>query len=294
MTAVLVLTWRELLRKRVTLMCIIMTALFWIAYWFIARAFANEIASFSNPSSIEAIFLQFRNGALTLALGYFFGSFAVAFLAIFSAVSSISGEAESGVIQTVLARPIRRSHYYAGRWLGFTSFGILYALMLFASVLMIAYMHTGLQLSAGAIFSSGLLFIAVVPLLVSLTMLGSCFLSPLGNGIGATLLFALGWLGGMIERVISSEAGLLANKAMEPLQTITGIISLLMPVDGIQKRMLAELFSARDIAGLFDVTTGLGPFSIGAIPSNTFLAYAAFYTALLTLLGILALRKKDF
>ena len=294
MTAVLRYTWKEMLRKRVTLMCTIMTALFWVAYWFIVRALMHDAASYTDPDTIEGMIARFSHGGIGLGFGFLFATFAVAFLAIFSAVSSISGEAESGVIQSVLARPLRRSHYYAGRWLGFVSFGVCYAMILFASILAITYAHGGIVPEPAAIARGALLFAAVVPLLVSVTMLGSCFLSPLGNGIGATLLFSIGWLGGMIERVVSTENDLMQNEALRTLQTITGIISMAMPADGLQQRMMAELFSVREIAGLVDVTESLGPFSLAKIPSNAFLGYAVVYTVALMLLGMLALRRKDF
>lgn len=72
---------------------------------------------------------------------------------------------------------------------------------------------------------------------------------------------------------------------MQTLNNITGVLSLIMPADGLQRKMQAVLFSFENINGLIPVSTS-GPFGIGEIPSTAFLIYAAFYTAVLFGLGL--------
>lgn len=291
MKAVWALTWTEMIRKRVTFMTLAMTALFGIAFWFISDAIIGD-PDYREQDSLQSLLHQYTDGAMLLALGFFFGAFAVAFLAIFSSISAVTGEAEHGVLQSVLARPLPRWRWYLGRWLGFTVFGLLYAGLLYALIVLIVAYRTGISLDGLTIFKSYLLFGSVVPLLVTVTMLGSIWLSPLGNGIGMTMLFAMSWLGGMIEKLLGSE--LLRNEAMRPLQTISGLISLAMPADALQQRMLAELLSLSDFQQLTNLNNHLGPFALASIPSNSFLIYAAAYTLVLMAAGIWAIRKRDF
>ncbi|MUT67808.1 ABC transporter permease [Paenibacillus sp. NEAU-GSW1] len=295
MNAVWRLTWTELLRKRVTLMTIVMTAIFLIAFWFVSRAIVGEQLGPQNELSIaDNLFNRFSFGSVILSLGFFFGAFAVAFLAIFSSVSAVMGEAEHGVLQSVLARPLPRWKWYIARWFGFTVFGIGYTAIMFIAIVYIAWLQTGLRLEAFVMFKAYLLFASVVPLFVSLTMLGSCYLSALGNGIGMTMLYGLGWLGSMIERV--SDTGLTTEEGLHSLKTITGIITLIMPSDALQQRMLGELLSVRDLAGAIDVggSSALSLFMMATPPSNTFLVYAAIYTVVILLAGLLVIQKKDF
>lgn len=292
MIAIWSLTWKELLRKRVTLMTIIMSVIFWIAFWFISGAISGNQTEFVDESSIYALIDRFQQAAIILSLGFFFGAFAVAFLAIFSSVAAVSGEAEHGVLQSVLARPLPRWKWFLGRWFGFTAFGIAYSLLMFISIIFITWMETGLLLEFNILFKSFLLFTSVVPMLVSLTMLGSCWLSPLGNGIGMTMLFGMGWLGSMINRVMGTR--LIQEDGMETLETITGIITLIMPADSLQQRMLAELFSVSNFAGTFDLGGVFAIVSLTSPPSNLYLGYAAIYTFISIIAGLWVMKHKDF
>ncbi|GGG81563.1 ABC transporter permease [Paenibacillus radicis (ex Gao et al. 2016)] len=293
MNAVWRLTLKEMLRKRVTLMTIVMTALFLIAFWFVSDAIigdrkpnVNEFASFGH------LFERFRDGAIILSLGYFFGAFAVAFLAIFSSVAAVSGEAEHGVLQSVLARPIKRWKWYLGRWLGFNVFGIVYALIVFIAIQCVTWLQTGIQLEMAVLFKSFLLYASVVPLLISLTMLGSCWLSSLGNGVAMTMLFGMGWLGSMISRV--SDTGQISEEGVKSLSTITGLITLIMPADSLQQRMLAEMFSIHEFANSLHGNSFMMLFAVNNPPSNTFLIYSAAYTVVVLLAGLLVITRKDF
>ncbi|RCW44178.1 ABC transporter permease subunit [Paenibacillus prosopidis] len=291
MTAVWGLTWKELIRKRVTLMTIIMTVLFWIAFWFVSGAIAGTQEPVDFRSTFD-LFGNFANAAMVLTLGFFFGAFAVAFLAIFSSVAAVTGEAEHGVLQSVLARPLPRWKWYLGRWLGFVSYGVLYALILFISIIIICWMKTGVMIDGSVLLKSFALFASVVPLLISMTMLGSCWLSPLGNGIGMTMLFGMGWLGSTIGRLMNGR--MLQSDGEKTLETITGLIKTAMPADALQQRMLSELFSISELAGLFDINRSLSYFSINGAPSNAFLLYSAIYTAAMLVTGLLVIRRKDF
>ncbi|MFX3632624.1 MAG: ABC transporter permease [Candidatus Pristimantibacillus sp.] len=292
MIAIVSLTWKELLRKRVTLMTIIMSVIFWIALWFISGAITGNQTGIVDESSIYALIDRFQQSAIILSLGFFFGAFAIAFLAIFSSVAAVSGEAEHGVLQSVLARPLPRWKWFLGRWLGFTVFGIAYSLLMFISIILITWMQTGLLLEINILLKSFLLFTSVVPLLVSLTMLGSCWLSPLGNGIGMTMLFGMGWLGSMINRVMGTR--LIHEDGMETLETITGIITLIMPADSLQQRMLAELFSVANFAGTFDLGGVFTVVSLTSPPSNLYLVYATLYTLLAIIAGLWVMKRKNF
>ncbi|UUZ85595.1 hypothetical protein LJK88_20070 [Paenibacillus sp. P26] len=178
-----------------------------------------------------------------------------------------------------------------GRWIGYVSLGILYALVLFASILLVTYIHAGIPSDAVALTKSFLLFAFVVPILISVAMLGSCFFSALGNGVFMTMLFGAGWLGGMIEKL--GGALQLEEAVSRPLMTIAGTMSLLMPVDAVQRRMLTEMFNLPDLEGIVNLNRDLGPFSFNQAPSDAFLIYTACYTLLALAAGMLLFRRKD-
>ncbi|AIQ35588.1 ABC transporter permease subunit [Paenibacillus sp. FSL R5-0345] len=293
MRIIMGMTWKELLRKRVMVLTLLMTVVFLIGFWFIAGTIGQS--TMSQGSSIptgEELLMRFTNGLFILSFGFFFGAFVIAFLAIFSSFSAISGEAEQGVMQALLPRPIPRWKWYAGRWLGYVTLGIGYALILFISILLITQVHAAIPRDGLALFKSFLLFASIVPLLITISMLGSGFFSALGNGVFMTMLYGAGWLGGMIDKVSSSL--LSEPAALSTLNNMTGIMSLLMPVDGLQRRMTAELFSINEMSGMFNgSSSSFGLVNFASVPSNTFIVYAIFYTLLAFLIGLYRFQRKD-
>lgn len=296
MSAIIVMTWKEMLRKRVVLLTLMMTVLFLFAFWFVARTIGTEFGGefggdALDPGSADALIAGVMEGAVTLTVGFFFASFVIAFLSIFSSVSVIAGEAEQGVMQSLLSRPISRVRLYLGRWTGYVSLGAAYALLLFLAILVITEIHTQVPGGFWPLLKAFLLFASVVPLLVSVAMLGSCYVSAMGNGVCMTMLFGAGWLGGMLNKITSVES---FGRADGTLHMIGGLLDMAMPADALQRRMLAELFSLQDIQPLVNLgANALGPFGIAAVPSDTFLLYALGYVVLALLLGLRSFRKKD-
>ncbi|MGF7031909.1 ABC-type transport system involved in multi-copper enzyme maturation permease subunit [Paenibacillus mucilaginosus] len=293
MITIVGMTWKEMLRKRVLLLTLILTAVFLLAFWFLAGSLRSDAASSGGAGARDLTTLMdaYRAGVMSLTLGFFFGSFVLAFLAIFSSFSAVSGEAETGVLQALLPRPVSRPQWYIGRWTGYVTVGLLYGAILFTAILTITGMHATVPGDPASWVRGYLLFASVVPLLVSLGMLGSCFFSSLGNGVLMTMLFGAGWLGGMIEKIASGIPP--GEAALKPMQTIAGIFALLMPADSLSRRMLAELFSVSDVSELFDGNLTLGT-TLGQIPSNAYLWYAVAYTAVMLAAGVIAFRRRDF
>lgn len=283
------MTWKELLRKRVLLLTLLLTAVFLLGFWFIAGAIGDRGTTI-DANNNEGLIQQFTIGMFILILGFFFASFVLAFLAIFSSFSAIAGEAEQGVMQAMLPRPIPRWKWYTGRWLGYVSLGVLYALILYSLILWITDIHAAIPRDPILLVQAFLLYASVIPLLVTVSMFGSGYLSSVANGVVMTMLYGAGWLGGMIGKI----AGFLGLES-QPLQTlnnVAGVLQLIMPADALQRKMQAVLFSFEDISGLIPLDTS-GPFGIGEIPSTAFLIYSLFYTILLFYLGLRRFVRKD-
>lgn len=293
MTTIIAMTWKEMMRKRVMILTLLMTVAFLLAFWFVAKTLADQLNSspFLDKSSVSYLMNSLQSGVITLSVGFFFGTFVIAFMSIFSSFSVISGEAEQGIFQALLPRPLPRWRWYLGRWIGYVSMGVCYAALLFLSILAVTGIHSSIPSEPIALIKSFLLFAWTIPILVSITMLGSCLFSALGNGVFMTMLYGAGWLGGMIEKI----AGLaqLNNDGVKPLTTIAGLMSLIMPTETLQYRMLSELFSLSEFKELIQLRD-LGPFGLGQIPSNAFLVYTACYTLAALGLGLLIFRRKDF
>jgi ABC-type transport system involved in multi-copper enzyme maturation permease subunit len=291
-STIIIMTWKEMLRKRVVLLTLIATLIFLIAFWFLSRSIGMEFSNTDlDAGSMEHMINQYKGGTIVLIIGFFLASFVLAFLAIFSSVSVIAGEAEQGVLQALIPRPITRAHFYLGRWIGFVSLGIGYALLLFLAILGVAEIHTSVPASPESLAKAFLLFASVVPLLVSLSMLGSCYMSAMGNGVLMTMLYGAGWLGGMLNKI--AEMGV-SVRSEATMRMIGGLLDMAMPADALQRRMLTEMFSLDKLQPFINLAElDLGPFGLMGAPSNTFLLYTLGYLVLFLFLGIRAFRKKD-
>ena len=65
-----------------------------------------------------------------------------------------------------------------------------------------------------------------------------------------------------------------------------------MPADGLQRKMIAVLFSFKELGGMIPIDESF--FGVAdAIPSNSFVIYAVFYTVVVLLIGIYRFERKD-
>lgn len=80
MRIIMGMTWKELMRKRVMVLTLLMTVVFLIGFWFIAGTIGQSSMSHgSNFPSGEELLIRFTNGLFILSFGFFFGAFVIAF-----------------------------------------------------------------------------------------------------------------------------------------------------------------------------------------------------------------------
>lgn len=294
MMLIMQMTWKEMIRKRVMVLAMILTILFLVAYWFIADAVAGS-ESFGLFSEGNSLITNYTTGVLMMMIGFFFAGFVIALLSIFSSFSSIAGEAEQGVMQALLTRPISRTQFYIGRWLGFVTLLCCYTLILYTAIMVITDIHAAIPKDFMVHVKALLLLALIIVLLVSLTMLGSTKFSSLGNGVFITMLFGAGWLGGMLEKVqkIGIFEAFGAEEIGNTLSNISGLMSIIMPVDALQRKMMHGLIGLDELGSVVNVSKMISGFFIGDVPSGTFVIYAMLYAAIAFIWGVLRFRKKD-
>lgn len=280
MTMYISAIFKELTRKRVFLVTLILTFIFLVFFAFGVRELNGVIEqNVSSPAS------RLLNSMVFMVLGLFFAQFLAAFFVLFSAMGSVTGEQENGLLLAVAARPIPRWKLYLAKWLGHAVWVAAYSAVLFGAIVWTIYSIGGLPLLAGDLLRGFGLFIWMPLLLLAITMLGSVYLPMLGNGICAALLYGFALFCGLVEG-ISVYKG--AHPALEKFFLLTG---LLLPTDSVYRRSLYELVGGGDWANL--AISDMGPFSIASVPSNAFLLYSVAYMALLLLLGCRAFSRKD-
>ena len=280
MTAYIPAIFKELTRKRVFLVTLILTALFLILFAFGVRELVGA-GGLGQSSSAERLL----NGMVLMVMGLFFAQFLAAFFGVFSAMGTVTGEQESGLLLAVAARPVPRWKLYLSKWLGHAVWIAVYSAILYMSVVWTVHSLAGIPLFAADLVRGLGLFIWMPLLLLSLTMLGSVYLPMLGNGICAALLYGFALFTGLVEGVS------IYGDTHPAVQKFFLVTSLLLPTDSVYKRSLYEVLGGADWAGM--AVSDLGPFSIPSIPSNMYLLYTVGYAAVLLWLGCRAFSRKD-
>jgi ABC-type transport system involved in multi-copper enzyme maturation permease subunit len=170
-----------------------------------------------------ATFPVFAATLLTV-LGLYAVQFMAAFLALLLSAGAISGEAESGTLHAVLARPLGRAQYLMGRWIASVALLTVYVVAMAGSLLLIARAVAGYQ-PVDPVRAVALLVLETI-LLLTVGLLGSSFLPTLANAVVLFSLFGLAWLGGIVEFIGQAVAN-------QTLVNLGVVVSLVFPSDAV-------------------------------------------------------------
>ena len=111
--AIAQLTWIEARRRRIVLAAVLCGLAFLALFGLIVYFNADKAAG-TLPSLQRRLVLQ----TLTI-VGLYAINFLVVALSVMLPVDTLSGEIDSGVIQTLASKPVRRSDIVLGKWLVF-------------------------------------------------------------------------------------------------------------------------------------------------------------------------------
>ena len=198
----------------------------------------------------------------------------------------ISSEVESGLLLSMLARPVRRSEVVIGKWLGLAVLVAIYASGSALLELTAVDWATGylpphpveLVLYVGA---EGLV-------LLSLGLVLSTRLSGITGGVIALVAWLMGWIGGVVGDIGAS----LQNQAVENI----GIVSrLILPTDGLWRGAVYAMEPDAVLAALRSAGTigRANPFSAIDPPPLAFLAWVVVWFAVMLALSIWSFRTRE-
>jgi ABC-type transport system involved in multi-copper enzyme maturation permease subunit len=198
----------------------------------------------------------------------------------------ISSEVESGLLLSMLARPLRRSEVVIGKWLGLAVLIAIYAsgsaiLEMAAVDLATGYVPphpVDLILSVGA---EGLA-------LLSLGLLLSTRLSGITGGVIALVAWLMGWIAGVVGDVGQG----LQNQALENI----GIVShLILPTDGLWRGAVYAMEPDAVLATLraAGVAARANPFSAVDPPPIPFLAWVVVWFGGMLALAVWSFRTRE-
>ena len=159
-----------------------------------------------------------------LILFMFMFSFVLALSASAIASPAISSEVESGVLMTIVTRPIRRTEVLIGKWLGLATLLAGYATGVCALEFGVVRLASGF-VPPNPVLVTVYLF-AEGALLLTLALLLSTRIPVIAAGVIGVAVFGAGWLAGVV-----GSLGAALNIAA--LRTVGQVGRFLLPTDGL-------------------------------------------------------------
>ncbi|HWE63044.1 MAG TPA: ABC transporter permease subunit [Chloroflexota bacterium] len=274
------LTLHEAVRKRLVLAVFVLTVLA-IAFtgWGLAR-FATVTDNQGQPLAHSELILS--EATFVILLAWMF-SVVLAAGAAFLAAPAVAGDIESGLVQAMLPRPIRRSDLLLGKWLGFTILLVAYAGVTGGATFAVINMVTGYLPPHPALAIAYLVGQSII--LLTLSLLCSTRLPPMTGGIVAIVLFGMAWIAGIVT-VLGTT---FHNQAITTAGTAVGLV---LPTDSLWRGAVYSLEPAVVLA----LRTGVerqGPFYVPLAPTPANLLWALFWALAVLALATFSFRSRD-
>ena len=228
--------------------------------------------------------IKFGVSQILIFIAFMFG-FVLVMTAAFFGSPAIATDLESGVAQAMLARPLRRSSYLLGRWLGLAVVIVVYALVSGAMAIGAVGLVSG-YLPPDPILP--LLYLAGQALvLLSLTVLLSTRLPPIAGGAIAVVAYGLAWMAGVLGKV-----GLALGTTT--LVTVGDAIRFILPTDALWQGVVYGLepsFVINAVGNEFVAQSS--PFFASTPPSLAIVAWSAIWVVLVLILAVNQLRRRE-
>jgi ABC-type transport system involved in multi-copper enzyme maturation permease subunit len=268
---------RESLRRRVFAVVLVLSVLFLALYALGTAATFDEVDDFDTAADPRVV-----AGATLLGLAMFATLFLGTVLAVFLTLSAVRGDAERGLLQPLVVRPLGRPALLLGRFLGAAAVSCAYVVLLYAAA--VAITAVAGDWTPDHLVTPALMLAAAVAVLTAVALLGSVFLTATANGIAIFMLFGAGLVAGLLGQI--GEA-----LASDTLRSLGEIGSLALPFEALYQSALHELTAETTGAAGFIVE--LGPFGGAQDFGPGLWAWTAVYLAGVAALGLWAFARRD-
>lgn len=273
------LTIGEAARRRVLWVLVGLAA---VAIALTAWGVSSLVAS-ARDEGIGDLEIKFVVSQILIFIAFMFGFVLVMTAASFGS-PAIASDLETGIAHAMLARPLRRSSYLLGRWLGL-------------AVVLVGYSTAMGLLAIGAVgLVSGYLppdpILPVIYLagqalvLLSLTVLLSTRLPAIAGGAIAVVAYGLAWMAGVIGKI-----GLALGATS--LTTVADASRYLLPTDALWQGVVFGLEPSFVINAVEDEFARSSPFFTDSPPPVELVVWSVIWIVLVLALAVTQLRRRE-
>jgi ABC-type transport system involved in multi-copper enzyme maturation permease subunit len=279
MVTIAALTLREASRRRVVLALAALTAvLIALSGWGFSRLAAES--GTNTLTSGEARL----TASIVLNLVMFGFSLIAALGTAFLAGPTLSGETESGIALAVLARPIRRSAFLLGKWLGLAVFGSGFVVVAGLAQCIVVRQTAGYWPPQPAVALA--LLAAQTTVLLTLAVLLSTAISPMASGVVAVGLFGATWIAGVVGGIGES----VGNRGVARVGDVS---RMLLPTDGLWRGAMHAFQDPSALVEFGGDDVVAFPFLSAASPTAAYLSWALLWVAMMWGLAAACFARKD-
>jgi len=273
------LTLREASRRRVVLALTGLTLLLLVlSGWGFSRLAAESGAQALTSGQTRL------TASIVLNLVMFGFSLIAALGTAFLAGPTLAGETESGIALAVLARPIRRSAFLLGKWLGLVAFGCGFVVLAGLAQCLVVRITVDYWPPEPAVALAHLAAQTIV--LLTLAVLLSTAVSPMASGVVAVGLFGATWIAGVVGAIGAS----LGNTAVARVGSISRVI---LPTDGLWR---GAMHAFQDPSALLEFggnDAKAFPFLSAAPLTTAYLVWAAVWVVMVWAVAASSFVRKD-
>ena len=270
---------REALRRKVFAVVLLLTAGFLFLYWLANHYLFRDLSHIGAPNGIDA---RGFAGATMFGLAMFATLFLGVVLAVFLTLGAVRGDAERGLLQPLVVRPIDRPTLLFARWLGAVAVCTPYV----AGVYAVGMLITGLtgHWWPDHIVVPAIELAAGVALIAALSLLGSVFLTATANGIAIFMVFGAGLVAGLL--------GTIGHGLNSPtLKHAAVVAAYIVPFEALYQDALHEITATT--TGLTGFLLELGPFGGAFIHGWDVRLWALGYVVVVGTVAALAFSRRD-
>lgn len=271
--AIVGLTIREALRRKlVTAFVAVTVALVLLSAWGFDRlSHSRSLSSGEVAASLPQ----------ALVLFMFMYSFVLALSASTISSPAISAEIESGVLQSVATRPVRRAQILLGKWLGLAAVLTAYAVAVCVLEFVVVDAVSGFTPPNPAAVFGYLLAEGLV--LLTVGMLLSTRLSALATGVVAVALFGAAWLAGVV-------GALGADFHISALREVDSVARYVLPTDGLWH---GAIYALEPKTILANAIGHVSPFYASSPPSWAYLVWCAVWVAAALAAALIVFQRRE-
>jgi ABC-type transport system involved in multi-copper enzyme maturation permease subunit len=270
---------REALRRKVFAVVLLLTVAFLGLFWLANHFLFEHIDNVAPPAGIDA---RGFAGATIFGLAMFGTLFLGVVLAVFLTLGVVSGDAERGLLQPLIVRPVGRVTLLVARWLGAVAVCAPYVGLVYLGTMLI----TGLtgHWWPDNLVTPGVELAAGVAVVAALSLLGSVFLSSTANGIAIFMLFGAGLVAGLLGTI---GHGLNSHQ----LERAAKIAAWLLPFEALYQDALRQLTAKT--SGLTGFLLTLGPFGGGYTGGTAVRLWAVAYLLIVGTVAAIGFTRRD-